>query len=70
MKRRIALAAACAAALLLMSAARAKDLGLKPLAKIRSYADAEQAPEWFTTTPAKAIPRAVWKSREPCPSTM
>lgn len=51
-----------AAALLLMSADKAKSLGLKPLAKVRSYADAEQAPEWFTTTPAKAIPRAVDKA--------
>ncbi len=51
-----------AAALLLMSAAKAKALGLKPLAKVLSYADAEQAPEWFTTTPAKALPRAVEKA--------
>lgn len=51
-----------AAALLLMSADKAKSLGLKPLAKVSSYADAEQAPEWFTTTPAKAIPRAVDKA--------
>ena len=51
-----------AAALLMMSAAKAKALGLKPLAKVLSYADAEQAPEWFTTTPAKALPRAVEKA--------
>ena len=51
-----------AAALVLMSAEKAKALGLKPLAKVRSYADAEQAPEWFTTTPAKALPRAVEKA--------
>ncbi len=51
-----------AAALLLMSADKAKALGLKPLARILSYADAEQAPEWFTTTPAKALPRAVEKA--------
>ncbi len=51
-----------AAALVLMSAEKAKELGLKPLARILSYADAEQAPEWFTTTPAKAIPRAVEKA--------
>ncbi len=51
-----------AAALLLMSAERAKALGLKPLAKVLSYADAEQAPEWFTTTPSVAIPRAVEKA--------
>ena len=50
-----------AAALVLMSADKAKALGLKPLARILSYADAEQAPEWFTTTPAKALPRAVEK---------
>jgi len=51
-----------AAALVLMSADKAKALGLKPLAKVLSYADAEQAPEWFTTTPAKAVPRAVEKA--------
>ncbi len=51
-----------AAALLLMSAEKAKSLGLKPLAKVLSYADAEQAPEWFTTTPSVAIPRAVEKA--------
>ncbi len=51
-----------AAALLLMSAEKAKSLGLKPLARIVSYADAEQAPEWFTTTPSVAIPRAVEKA--------
>jgi acetyl-CoA C-acetyltransferase len=51
-----------AAALLLMSAEKAKALGLKPLAKVLSYADAEQAPEWFTTTPSVALPRAVEKA--------
>lgn len=51
-----------AAALLLMSAEKAKSLGVKPLARILSYADAEQAPEWFTTTPSVAIPRAVEKA--------
>ena len=51
-----------AAALLLMSAEKAKALGLKPLARVVSYADAEQAPEWFTTTPSKALPRAVEKA--------
>ena len=51
-----------AAALVLMSADKAKALGLKPIAKVLSYADAEQAPEWFTTTPAKALPRAVEKA--------
>jgi acetyl-CoA C-acetyltransferase len=51
-----------AAALVLMSADKAKELGLKPIAKIRSYADAEQAPEWFTTTPSLAVPKAVAKA--------
>ncbi|MCG9911549.1 MAG: acetyl-CoA C-acyltransferase [Flavobacteriales bacterium] len=51
-----------AAALVLMSKAKAEALGLKPLARIISYADAEQAPEWFTTAPAKAIPSAVSKA--------
>jgi acetyl-CoA C-acetyltransferase len=51
-----------AAALVLMSKERMEKLGLKPLAKILSYADAEQAPEWFTTSPAKALPRAVEKA--------
>jgi len=48
-----------AAALVLMSADKAKELGLTPLAKILAYADAQQAPEWFTTAPAKAIPLAL-----------
>lgn len=51
-----------AAALVLMSAEKAKELGLTPIAKIRSYADAEQAPEWFTTTPSIAVPKAVAKA--------
>ncbi len=51
-----------AAALVLMTAEKAKELGIKPLARIRSYADAEQAPEWFTTTPAQAVPKAVAKA--------
>ncbi len=51
-----------AAALVLMSADKAKELGIKPIAKIRSYADAEQAPEWFTTTPSLAVPKAVAKA--------
>jgi acetyl-CoA C-acetyltransferase len=51
-----------AAALVLMSKAKADELGLKPIAKILSYADAEQAPEWFTTTPAVAVPKAVSKA--------
>ena len=48
-----------AAAVLLMSREKAAELGLKPLALIRGFADAEQAPEWFTTTPALAIPKAL-----------
>jgi acetyl-CoA acetyltransferases len=51
-----------AAALLLMSDVKVKELGLKPIAKIISYADAEQAPEWFTTTPSIALPRAAQKA--------
>lgn len=51
-----------AAALVLMSKEKAEELGLKPIAKIISYADAEQAPEWFTTTPALAVPKAVTKA--------
>jgi acetyl-CoA C-acetyltransferase len=51
-----------AAALVLMSAEKAAALGLKPLAKIKGYADAEQAPEWFTTTPSLAVPKAVAKA--------
>lgn len=51
-----------AAALVLMSSEKAKELGLQPLAKIIGYADAEQAPEWFTTTPAIAVPAAVAKA--------
>ena len=51
-----------AAALVLMSKEKADALGLKPIAKILSYADAEQAPEWFTTTPSLAVPRAVAKA--------
>ena len=48
-----------AAALVLMSKEKAEELGLKPIAKILGYADAQQAPEWFTTAPSKAIPRAL-----------
>jgi acetyl-CoA C-acetyltransferase len=51
-----------AAALVLMSAEKAKELGLHPIAKVLAYADAEQAPEWFTTTPALAVPKAVAKA--------
>ena len=51
-----------AVALVLMSASKAAELGLKPLAKIRGFADAQQAPEYFTTAPAKAIPLAIAKA--------
>ena len=51
-----------AAALLLTTREKADELGLTPLAVIRSYADAEQAPEWFTTSPSLAVPRAVEKA--------
>lgn len=51
-----------AAALVLISREKAELLGLKPIAKVISYADAEQAPEWFTTTPALAVPKAVEKA--------
>jgi len=51
-----------AAALVLMSREKAEQLGLKPLARIVGYADAEQTPEWFTTTPAIAVPKAVAKA--------
>lgn len=51
-----------AAALVLMSADKAKELALEPLARIRSYSDAAQAPEWFTTAPAKALPMAIAKA--------
>lgn len=50
-----------AAALVLMSEEKANELGLKPLAYIKSYADAEQEPKWFTTSPAKALPKALDK---------
>lgn len=51
-----------AAALVLMSAEKAASLGLKPLAKISAYADAAHEPEWFTTAPAKALPKALAKA--------
>lgn len=51
-----------ASALVLMSREKAAELGLTPLAVIRGYADAEQAPEWFTTSPAKAVPVALTKA--------
>ncbi|WP_150450799.1 acetyl-CoA C-acyltransferase [Arenibacter lacus] len=51
-----------AAALVLMSADKAKELNLKPLATIKAYADAAQEPKWFTTAPAKALPNALSKA--------
>ncbi|MGG6231489.1 acetyl-CoA C-acyltransferase [Tenacibaculum sp. SDUM215027] len=50
------------AALVLMSAEKAAELGLTPLAKIKGYADAANAPKWFTTAPAKALPKALAKA--------
>ena len=50
-----------AAALVLMSEDKAKELRIKPLAYIKSYADAAQEPKWFTTSPAKALPKALNK---------
>ena len=51
-----------ASALIIMSSEKADELGIKPLAKIISYADAAQEPEWFTTAPAKALPIALEKA--------
>jgi len=51
-----------AAALVIMSKEKMDSLGLKPLAKIVSYADAAQKPEWFTTAPSKALPKALDKA--------
>lgn len=51
-----------AAALVLMSKEKALELGIRPLAAIRGYADASQEPEWFTTAPAKALPKALSKA--------
>jgi acetyl-CoA C-acetyltransferase len=51
-----------AAALVLMSKEKAEALQLKPIARILSYADAEQEPEWFTTAPSLAVPKAVAKA--------
>lgn len=48
-----------AAALVLMSEEKATELGLRPLARIRGYADAAHEPKWFTTAPAKALPKAL-----------
>lgn len=51
-----------AAAVILMSEEKANAMGLKPLAYIKSYADAAQEPKWFTTAPAKALPKALSKA--------
>lgn len=51
-----------AAALVLMSLEKAQSLGLTPLASIEGFADAAQQPEWFTTAPAKALPKALHKA--------
>lgn len=48
-----------AAALVIMSREKADELGIKPIAVINGYADASQEPEWFTTAPAKALPKAL-----------
>jgi acetyl-CoA C-acetyltransferase len=51
-----------ASCVVLMSAEKANELGIKPLASIVSFADAQQAPEWFTTSPSKALPKAISKA--------
>ncbi|MCF6184589.1 MAG: acetyl-CoA C-acyltransferase [Bacteroidales bacterium] len=51
-----------AAALVLMSKEKVDELGVKPIAKLIGYGDAAQAPEWFTTAPVKAIPKAIAKA--------
>ncbi|MFM1931310.1 MAG: hypothetical protein RL226_613 [Bacteroidota bacterium] len=51
-----------ASALVLMSKEKAEELGVKPIARIVSYADAAQEPEWFTTAPSKALPKALAKA--------
>jgi acetyl-CoA C-acetyltransferase len=51
-----------AAAVILMSREKADEMGIKPIAKIIAYADAQQAPEWFTTAPSKAIPLALHRA--------
>jgi acetyl-CoA C-acetyltransferase len=53
-----------ASALVLMSKEKADELGIKPLAKVLAYADAQQAPEWFTMAPSKAIPIALKKANK------
>ncbi len=51
-----------ASAIILMSKEKMEELGLKPLAKVVSFADAAHAPEWFTTAPSKALPKAIEKA--------
>ena len=51
-----------AAAVILMSEEKAIAMGLKPIAYVKSYADAAQEPKWFTTSPAKALPKALQKA--------
>ncbi len=51
-----------AAAVVLMSREKADEMGIKPLARVIAYADAQQAPEWFTTSPSKAIPLALHRA--------
>ena len=51
-----------AAAVVLMSAEKAKELGIQPIAIIKSFADAEQDPKWFTTSPSLALPKALKKA--------
>jgi len=51
-----------ASAVVLMSKERAEAMGIKPLAEIIAFADAQQAPEWFTTAPSKALPKALAKA--------
>lgn len=51
-----------ASAVIMMSKEKAEELGIKPLAKVISYADASHEPEWFTTAPAKAVPKALDKA--------
>jgi len=51
-----------AAAVILMSREKANELGIKPIARVVAYADAQQAPEWFTTAPSKAIPLALHRA--------
>ncbi len=58
------------AALVLMSAEKAKELNITPLAKITGYADAAHEPKWFTTAPCKALPKALPKAATPLPDSI